>query len=609
MKQGNQQSAIILALMGSVVVIWFGLLIAPRIDDGLVAVLILVSEIGATGDYTVKWCEDSLKAVLFCLAVYGIAVLMFFTDQKHYRRGEEHGSAKWGNIKWICWKYARRKFEGTRLLTMGVRMRLNSRSHGRNSNVIVCGGSGAGKTRGYALPNAMQANSSYVILDPKGEILRKLGRFYKRKGYRIKILDLINMEKSHCYNPFVYLRTDDDVQKLVTNLFKATTPKGTQSSDPFWESAASMLLMALVFYLRYEAPEEEQNFSMVMEMLRAGAIEDEEENPFSPLDRLFAELEMDQPDHIALKYYRNYHSGSAKTLKSVQITLAAHLEKFNLDSLAMLTNTDELELDSLGEVKTVLFALIPDNDTSFNFVVSMLYVQLYQQLFYKADRCYGGSLPIPVHFLMDEFPNVAVPDDFDKILSVMRSRNVSVSIILQNMSQLKALFEKQWESITGNCDVLLYLGGNEQSTHKYVSELLGKATIDANSYGKSKGRNGSYSTNYQILGRELMTPDEVRMLDNHYAILFIRGERPIIDRKFVLSEHPEYDQIDDNGSGYEHGRVTMSTATIEVSRFLETAEQIAGEATATHRLISSEELERKYGGKQNEKRKERSKKE
>ena len=311
------------------------------------------------------------------------------------------------------------------------------------------------------------------------------------------------MEKSHCYNPFVYLRSDNDIQRLVTNLFKSTTPKGSQSNDPFWDTAASMLLLALVFYLHYEAPEDEQNFAMVMEMLRAGAIEDEEEPRPSPLDNLFSELEYENPEHIALKYYHSYHSGSAKTLKSIQITLAARLEKFNLESLAALTTTDELELETLGEKKTALFALIPDNDTSFNFLVSLLYTQLFQQLFYSADHIHGGSLPIPVHFLMDEFANVSLPDDFDKILSVMRSRSVSVSIILQNLAQLKALFEKQWESIVGNCDEFLYLGGNEQSTHKYVSELLGKSTIDTNTYGKSSGRSGNYSTNYQISGRDM----------------------------------------------------------------------------------------------------------
>ena len=365
--------------------------------------------------------------------------------------------------------------------------------------------------------------NSYFVLDPKGEIVRDVGELLSQKGYEVRVLDLISMEKSHCYNPFVYLQSDNDIQRLVTNLFKATTPKGSQSNDPFWDTSASMLLSALVYYLHYEAPEDEQNFAMVMEMLRAGAIENEEDSRPTPLDYLFADLEMDRPDHIALKYYRSYHAGSAKTLKSIQITLAARLEKFNLESLAALTCTDELDLASMGEKKVALFAIIPDNDSSFNFLVSILYTQLFQQLFFSADHIHGGALPIPVHFLMDEFANVSLPDDFDKILSVMRSRGVSVSIILQNLAQLKALFEKQWESIVGNCDEFLYLGGNEQSTHKYVSELLGKSTIDTNTYGKSSGRSGNYSTNYQISGRELLTPDEVRMLDNQYAILFIRA--------------------------------------------------------------------------------------
>jgi len=373
------------------------------------------------------------------------------------------------------------------------------------------------------------------------------------------------MERSHCYNPFVYLQNDNDIQRLVTNLFKATTPKGSQSQDPFWDTAASMLLLALVFYLHYEAPEEEQNFAMVMEMLRAGAIEDEEDPRPSPLDNLFSDLELDNPDHIALKYYHSYHAGSAKTLKSIQITLAARLEKFNLESLASMTSTDELDLPTLGEKKVALFALIPDNDSSFNFLVSILYTQLFQQLFYSADHQHGGCLPIPVHFLMDEFANVSLPDDFDKILSVMRSRGVSVSIILQNLAQLKALFEKQWESIVGNCDEFLYLGGNEQSTHKYVSELLGKETIDTNTFGKSSGRSGNYSTNYQISGRELLTPDEVRMLDNQYAILFIRGERPVMDFKYDILKHPNVAFTADGKAGvYRHGEATSATSTISV---------------------------------------------
>ena len=412
------------------------------------------------------------------------------------------------------------------------------------------------------------------------------------KGYEVRVLDLISMEKSHCYNPFVYLENDNDVQKLVTNLFKSTTPKGSQSNDPFWDTAASMLLMALVFYLHYEAPEEEQNFAMVMEMLRAGAIEDEEDSSPSPLDNLFEDLRDANPSHIALKYYDGYHSGSAKTLKSIQITLAARLEKFNLESLAALTMVDELDLQTMGERKVALYALIPDNDSSFNFLVSILYTQLFQQLFYSADHVHGGSLPVPVHFLMDEFANVSLPDDFDKILSVMRSRGVFVSIILQNMAQLKALFEKQWESIVGNCDEFLYLGGNEQSTHKYVSEMLGKETIDTNTYGKSTGRSGSYSTNYQISGRELLTPDEVRMLDNQYAILFIRGELPVMDFKYDILKHPNVAlTTDGKGKPYKHGEVTNETATI---KFLDInpieVEETTYEET-TYELLSDEDFE------------------
>lgn len=324
-----------------------------------------------------------------------------------------------------------------------------------------------------------------------------------------------------------------------------------------------MLLLALVYYLVYRAPKDEQNFSMVMEMLRYGAIEDEESNKPTTLDVLFQQLKDEVPNHIALKYYRSYHSGSGKTLKSIQVTLQSRLEKFNLESMVKLTNVDELSLATLGEKKVALFAIIPDNDTSFNFLVSILYTQLFQQLFYTADYKYGGSLPIPVHFVMDEFANVSLPDDFDKILSVMRSRNVSVSIILQNLAQLKALFDKQWESIIGNCDTFLYLGGNEQSTHKYVSELLGKETIDTDSHTRSFGSHGSYSTSYQNTGRELLTPDEVRMLDNKYALLFIRGEKPVKDEKYNMLKHPSID-LTANGKGkpYIHGLADKQVAEI-----------------------------------------------
>lgn len=403
------------------------------------------------------------------------------------------------------------------------------------------------------------------------------------------------MEKSHCYNPFCYLRTDNDVQRLVTNLFKSTTQKGTQSQDPFWDNAASMLLLALIFYLWYEAPEEEQNFPMVMEMLRAGEVREDDEMYVSPLDELFDRLEMRNPEHIAVKYYRSYHSGSGKTLKSIQITLMARLEKFNLESLSKLTITDEMDLPRMGEEKTVLFAIIPDNDSSFNFLVSILYTQLFQQLFFLADHKYRGSLPVHVHLLMDEFSNVSLPDDFDKILSVMRSRGVSVSIILQNLSQLKALFEKQWESITGNCDEFLYLGGNEKETHKYVSELLGKENLDTNTFGKSSGQSGNYSTNYQMTGRELLTPDEVRMLDNRYAILFIRGERPIMDLKYDLLKHPNVgDSADGKGGEYHHGEVTKAVASISLQtgvEVLEMSEMPEIKLSEKYELLTEEEIE------------------
>ena len=456
----------------------------------------------------------------------------------------------------------------------------------------MVGGSGAGKTRFFCKPNVMQCNTSMVILDPKGEIVRDTGGLLEKKGYEVRVLDLINMHKSHCYNPFVYLRNDNDVQRLVTNLFKATTPKGSQSQDPFWDTAASMLLLSLVFYLKYEAPPDEQNFPMVMELLRAGEVREDDDGYVSPLDELFDRLEMVNSEHIALKYYRDYHSGSAKTLKSIQITLAARLEKFNLESLAGLTATDELDLPSLGEKKVALFALIPDNDTSFNFLVSLLYTQLFQQLFYLADHKYGGSLPVHCQFIMDEFANVSLPDDFDKILSVMRSRGVSVSIILQNLAQLKALFEKQWESIVGNADEFLYLGGNEQSTHKFVSELLGKATIDTNTYGKSSGRSGNYSTNYQISGRELLTPDEVRMLDNRYALLFVRGERPVMDLKYDILKHPNVKLTADGGKPpYIHGEPTQAVATLVFDGDIP-KNAVSVEAVSTsYELLSDEDLE------------------
>ena len=400
----DKKASLILALCGIVPVVWFALLTAPFVSGGLVEIVRSLPQ-AMNNPFSVTVCEDSLKTVLIFLLAYGMGIGIYLSTRRNYRRREEHGSAKWGDAGAVNKKYRDKDLSANKLLTQNVRIGLDGKKHRRNLNILVCGGSGAGKTRFFCKPNAMQCNTSMVILDPKGEIVRDVGGLLEKKGYEVRVLDLINMQKSYCYNPFVYLRNDNDVQRLVTNLFKATTPKGSQSQDPFWDTAASMLLLSLVFYLKYEAPPEEQNFPMVMELLRAGEVREDDDSYVSPLDELFDRLEMVNPEHIALKYYRDYHSGSAKTLKSIQITLAARLEKFNLESLASLTATDELDLPSLGEKKVALFALIPDNDTSFNFLVSILYTQLFQQLFYLADHKYGGSLPVHCHFIMDEFAN------------------------------------------------------------------------------------------------------------------------------------------------------------------------------------------------------------
>ena len=592
MRQNEQLQNKVLYFLGIIPTIWLALIIAPNLNNGLMSIITGFTE-SMNNPLNISWCENSIKSILIFLLIYIMIIAVYESTKKNYRRGEEHGSAKWGSASELNKKYMQKPENMNKILTKNVKLGLKGKQHKRNLNVLVVGGSGAGKTFSYCKPNIMQANSSFVCLDPKGEIVRDTGYLLEQKGYEVRVLDLINMDKSHCYNPFVYLKNDNDVQKLVTNLFKSTTPKGARSNDPFWDTAAQMLLLSLIFYLMYEAPEDEQNFVMVMELLRAGDVHEDDDSYVSPLDMLMNRLETKNPEHIAVKYYHDYHSGSAKTLKSIQITLAARLEKFNLESLAKMTMTDELDLPSLGEKKVALFALIPDNDTSFNFLVSILYTQIFQQLFYLADHKYGGSLPVHVHFVMDEFANVSLPDDFDKILSVMRSREVSVSIILQNLAQLKALFEKQWESIVGNCDEFLYLGGNEQSTHKYVSELLGKETIDTNTYGKSSGRSGNYSTNYQNSGRELLTPDEVRMLDNKYALLFIRGERPVQDLKFNLFEHKN---VDLSGLGkakpYLHGGTENAIASFQIDyEDYDIAKEVE-EIDSDYEILSEDELEK-----------------
>lgn len=552
MKDRKQDDYIFLGLL-IIPVIWFAILIAPYSSGGLIYSLPYISE-AINHPFSFSWCDNTPRMILIFTLIYAIGVMVYLSTTKNYRRTVEYGSAKWANALNVNRKYASKNYLENKLLSQNVRIGLNGKIHRRNLNTIVIGGSGAGKTRFYCKPNIMQCNTSFVVLDPKGEILRSEGYMLEKEGYVIKVIDLIDMSKSHGYNPFHYIQSDKDILKLITNLIRNTTPKGSQSMDPFWEKSETALLEALMLYLYHYAPEDEQNFTMVMEMLTYAEVKEDDEEYESPLDELFHHLERSDPDSLALKQYQIYKQAAGKTAKSILISVGVRLAAFNLDSMASLTRFDELELDKIGERKTALFAVIPDNDSTFNFLVGMLYTQLFQMLYYQADYVYGGELPVPVHFLMDEFANVALPDEFDKLLSTMRSRQIFVSIILQNLAQIKTLFKDSWESIVGNCDELYYLGGNEQSTHKFISEYLGKETLDTNTFGKSTGHSGSYSTNYQQTGRELLTPDEVRLLNNDYGLLFIRGELPIMDKKYDLLKHPNINETTDGKQKpYIHG--------------------------------------------------------
>lgn len=537
-------------LAGLPVIWWVAILLADAIQPGrnLFELMEVLTE-KLNHPFQFHYTEYTIKSMLVCTLLYAAGIGIFYSIQKNYRRGEEHGSARWGDARQICKKYSQKPYSQNILLTQNFRISLDTHKHRRCLNILVVGGSGAGKSRGFALPNIMQCCCSMVITDPKAELLRKTGGLLEKKGYEVRVFDLINPDTSFCYNPFEYVHDDKDVLRLISNLIQNTTPKGSQSSDPFWEKSETALLQALMLYLLHEAPPEEQNFAMIMEMLGSAQVKEEDEDYESPLDILFDRLEMRDPDSIAVKQYHIYKQAAGKTAKSILISVGVRLAAFNLPQIAKLTNTDELDLSSMGERKVALFCCIPDADTSLNYLVGMIYSQLFQTLYYMADRVHGGALPVPVNCIMDEFPNVSLPNEFEKILATCRSRSIYCSIIIQNMSQLKALFKDSWESLVGNCDEFLYLGGNEKETHKYVSELLGKETIDTNTYGQTKGKSGSYSTNFQQSGRELLQPDEVRMLDNQNALLFIRGERPILDAKYDLMKHPNIRYTEDGGAG------------------------------------------------------------
>ena len=519
---------------------------------------------------------------LCCGAGLRLAVYLKSKNAKKYRHGMEYGSARWGIREDIA-PYIDPVFQNNVILTKTESLTMNSRPKdpktARNKNVLVIGGSGSGKTRFWLKPNLMQMHSSYVVTDPKGTILVECGKMLQRgapklgkdgkpmkdkhgkviyEPYRIKVLNTINFKKSMHYNPFAYIHSEKDILKLVTTLIANTKGEG-KAGDDFWVKAETLLYCALIGYIHYEAPVEEQNFSTLIEFINAMEVREDDEEFKNPVDLMFDALESEKPNHFAVRQYKKYKLAAGKTAKSILISVGVRLAAFNLKQIANLTCTDELDLYSIGEKKVALFCCIPDADTSMNYLVGMIYSNLFQTLYYVADRKYGGRLPIPVHCIMDEWPNVALPDDFDKILATMRSRGISCSIIIQNIAQMKALFKDSYESLIGNCDEFLYLGGNEKEGHKYVSELLGKETLDTNTYGQTKGRSGSYSVNYQQTGRELLTPDEIRLLDNRKAILFIRGERPIMDDKYDLKKHVNFRYTEDGGaSPYDYAKTPLA---------------------------------------------------
>lgn len=528
--------------------VWAALLIAQCWGGSLLELLQkLTAALQSPLDIT--WTEQSAPSILICSGAYVFGLLLYSSTRKHTRDGEEHGSATWGSAQEVNRMFAQKK---SKILTRHVRLGLDSKKHRRSLNVLVIGGSGAAKTRSYVLPNVLEANTNYVITDPKSEVLLATGGYLKSQGYDVRVLNLVNLEESDGYNPFRYLRDEKDVLKLVNNLIQATTPKESKSSDPFWEKSETALLQTIILMLFQEAPEYEQNFSMVMKVLEYAEVKEEDDEHVSPLDMLFAKLEKEKPTSVAVRQYKVFKLAAGKTAKSILVSTAVRLAAFNLPQIKAITDHDDMDLYTLGEKKVALYAVIPDNDTTFNFLVSLLYAQAFQALYYSADQIHHGALPRHVHFVLDEFAAMPLPG-FTRELATMRGRNISASTIIQNMAQIKELYKDSWETIPGNSDSILYLGGNESSTHEYISKMLGKATIDTKTHGETKGRSGSWSTNFQMSGRELLTPDEVRKLDNNYCLLFIRGTKPVMDLKYDLMKHPAIRQSSlGGGTPYIH---------------------------------------------------------
>ena len=490
--------------------------------------------------FSIGWTPYTLKYMLGSLLLYGCGVALYYSSRENRRPGEEYGSAKWGSPKELNRKYMdHRHKDANIILTQRVRLGMDGYITQRNMNILVIGGSGSGKTRYFCKPGLYSANCSYLVTDPKGELLKAAGGLLLSLGYEVRVFNLIDPEQSDCYNPFVYVREEKDVLSLIDNLIKNTTPRNASSNDPFWEKAEVALDSALMLYLIHEAPQDEQNFETMLYMMNFADVREEDEQYRSPLDMLFRALEEEQPAHVAVKQYKVFKQAAGKTAKSILVTAAVRLAAFNIPQYAAMTSMDEMDFGSLGERKRAIFCVIPVNDSSMNYLVGMLYTQCFQELYRRADLKYNGRLPVPVRVLQDEWANVAQPESYPKILATCRSYNIGLNIIVQNVQQIKALYEKEHESIIGNCDTLLFLGGgNEPASLEFIVKLLGRETLATRTRGLTKGRNGSSTTNYQQTGRDLMTIDEVRKLDTNKAILFIRGEDPVIDRKYNLKRHP-----------------------------------------------------------------------
>ncbi len=564
MQTSKKKPSKVFLILGAILAAYFGYLLGGAWEEGMG----LMDFIDRFNEVLKKpfanyYNENTVKIIVMAVITYAMAVLMYYTSQRNYMPGREFGTARFESPAKANKILMDKDENYNRILSQNVRMSLDFRRLKLNGNILICGGSGAGKTFYEVKPNLMQMphNCSFICTDPKGEILRSCGQMLKDNGYNVKVINLLEMDKSDCYNPFSYIREETDVVKLITNLISNTTPKNSAPQDPFWEKAEGLFLQSIFYYVWLEEKPSKRNFETVLKLL--GEAEVMQQGKPSRLDVRMKFLEENSPlgaNHPAVKQYNKCMRGAGDTVRSIIISANSRLAFLENKQVLRLLSKDELNLADIGmgvngdgETKTALFCVIPDSDKSYNFIIGMLYTQIFQELYYQADFNCGGRLPIHVTFMLDEFANVALPDDYCSLLSTMRSREISSIIIIQNFAQLKALFKDTWETIPGNCDTFIYLGGNEQSTHKYVSELLGKGTIDKKSSGETKGRQGSSSRNYDVLGREILTPDEVRKLDNKKCIIFIRGFDPILDNKYIPFAHPMFNQTaDGKGKPYVH---------------------------------------------------------